>query len=375
MEKNEYCLDCPAEFPDRESLNDHIKNIHYEIARISDEVDLACSVTVKDENAELQSSTPIPTVKDEVNLACSVNVKDENAELQSSTPIPTSHFLFLFSLWKSLETVKDEVDLACSMNVKDENAELQSFTPIPTVKDEVDLACSVNIKDENAELQSSTPIPEEPVVEEAPVEGEDMYPIENVPEGDYLGQLLVRMRGLIYEIVWNEFFHHFGPDRNNIEAHGVFLERDRILQLELIETIVPPKIIHSTVVLPLDGIGNYTNISNRSTGPDKHLEVALRVRSFYDCRFILHQHTLCAHSLSQLYRKCGIHGTVDFIFGNALAILERCLILVRKPIPGANEWLKLTDLPLCSGLYAKRLCKRLYTGILTSQHLCPSVGL
>ncbi|KAJ0881987.1 putative pectinesterase [Helianthus annuus] len=77
-----------------------------------------------------------------------------------------------------------------------------------------------------------------------------------------------------------------------------------------------------------------------TSGPEKHQAVALRVTSdaaFYHCQFISHQDTLYAHSLSQLYRECAIHGTVDFIFGNAAAIFERCLILVRKPIPGQRN--------------------------------------
>ncbi|PWA85657.1 Pectinesterase, active site-containing protein [Artemisia annua] len=77
-----------------------------------------------------------------------------------------------------------------------------------------------------------------------------------------------------------------------------------------------------------------------TSGPEKHQAVALRVTSdaaFYHCQFISHQDTLYAHSLSQLYRECAIHGTVDFIFGNAAAIFERCLILVRKPIAGQKN--------------------------------------
>ncbi|KAL9998573.1 putative pectinesterase [Helianthus debilis subsp. tardiflorus] len=63
-----------------------------------------------------------------------------------------------------------------------------------------------------------------------------------------------------------------------------------------------------------------------TSGLEKHQVVALRVTSdaaFYHCQFISHQDT--------------IHGTVDFIFGNATVIFERCLILVRKPIPGQRN--------------------------------------
>nr|XP_043616355.1 pectinesterase-like [Erigeron canadensis] len=77
-----------------------------------------------------------------------------------------------------------------------------------------------------------------------------------------------------------------------------------------------------------------------TSGPEKRQAVAVRVTSdaaFYHCQFISNQDTLYAHSLSQLYRECAIHGTVDFIFGNAAAIFHRCLILVRKPILGQRN--------------------------------------
>lgn len=77
-----------------------------------------------------------------------------------------------------------------------------------------------------------------------------------------------------------------------------------------------------------------------TSGPEKHQAVALRATSnaaFYRCQIISYQDTLYAHSLGQLYRECAIQGTVDFIFGNAAAIFQNCLILVRKPIPGQKN--------------------------------------
>ncbi|KAI3906034.1 hypothetical protein MKW92_041989 [Papaver armeniacum] len=49
--------------------------------------------------------------------------------------------------------------------------------------------------------------------------------------------------------------------------------------------------------------------------------------AFYKCNFASFQDTLYVHSLCQLYRECTIQGTVDFIFGNAAAIFQNCLIL------------------------------------------------
>jgi len=77
-----------------------------------------------------------------------------------------------------------------------------------------------------------------------------------------------------------------------------------------------------------------------TAGPQKHQAVALRVNSnaaFYRCNITSYQDTLYAHSLRQFYRECTIQGTVDFIFGNAAAVFQNCIILVRKPNPGQNN--------------------------------------
>ncbi|XP_072995221.1 pectinesterase-like [Typha latifolia] len=73
-----------------------------------------------------------------------------------------------------------------------------------------------------------------------------------------------------------------------------------------------------------------------TAGPEKEQAVALRVAAdhaaFYRCGFRGYQDTLFAHSLRQFYRECRISGTVDFIFGNAAAVLQNCDIYVRKPM-------------------------------------------
>ncbi|PIN03274.1 Pectinesterase [Handroanthus impetiginosus] len=72
-----------------------------------------------------------------------------------------------------------------------------------------------------------------------------------------------------------------------------------------------------------------------TAGPQKHQAAALRVTSnlsvFYWCSFKGYQDTLLVHSLRQFYRDCQIYGTVDFIFGDAAAVLQNCDIIVRKP--------------------------------------------
>jgi len=75
-----------------------------------------------------------------------------------------------------------------------------------------------------------------------------------------------------------------------------------------------------------------------NAGPEKHQAVALRVNAdltaFYRCAIYGYQDTLYVHSFRQFYRECDIYGTIDFIFGNAAAILQDCNIISRKPLPG-----------------------------------------
>ncbi|KAM1605753.1 hypothetical protein PS2_026453 [Malus domestica] len=74
-----------------------------------------------------------------------------------------------------------------------------------------------------------------------------------------------------------------------------------------------------------------------TAGSEKFQAVAARVTSnsaFYRCNFSSYQDTLYVHSLRQFYRNCIIEGTIDFIFGNAAAVFQRCRVIVRKPIPG-----------------------------------------
>ncbi|KAJ7972991.1 Pectinesterase [Quillaja saponaria] len=81
------------------------------------------------------------------------------------------------------------------------------------------------------------------------------------------------------------------------------------------------------------------NITFQNTaGPSKFQAVAMRsgadMSTFYSCSFEGYQDTLYTHSLRQFYRECDIYGTVDYIFGNAAVVLQKCNIYSRLPLSG-----------------------------------------
>ncbi|XP_051124832.1 pectinesterase-like [Andrographis paniculata] len=78
-----------------------------------------------------------------------------------------------------------------------------------------------------------------------------------------------------------------------------------------------------------------------TAGPEKHQAVALRVGAdksvINRCRIEAFQDTLYAHSLRQFYRECNITGTVDYIFGDAAAVFQKCAVVARRPMKGQKN--------------------------------------
>ncbi|KAF7840659.1 pectinesterase-like [Senna tora] len=80
-----------------------------------------------------------------------------------------------------------------------------------------------------------------------------------------------------------------------------------------------------------------------TAGPQKHQAVALRVGADLSvinrCRVDAFQDSLYAHTNRQFYRDSFITGTVDFIFGNAAVVFQKCDIVARKPMDNQKNML------------------------------------
>jgi pectinesterase len=78
-----------------------------------------------------------------------------------------------------------------------------------------------------------------------------------------------------------------------------------------------------------------------SAGPDGKQAVALRSNSHrsvvYGCSIEGYEDTLYAENGAQVYLDTDIYGTVDFVFGNARAVFQRCRIRVREPLSGKHN--------------------------------------
>ncbi|BAD53265.1 putative pectin esterase [Oryza sativa Japonica Group] len=91
----------------------------------------------------------------------------------------------------------------------------------------------------------------------------------------------------------------------------------------------------ATLALSGDGIILQDLKVENTAGAEKQQAVALRVSAdravINRCRLDGYQDTLYAHQLRQFYRDCAVSGTVDFVFGNAAAVLQGCVLTARRP--------------------------------------------
>ncbi|KAG9135087.1 hypothetical protein Leryth_011586 [Lithospermum erythrorhizon] len=79
-------------------------------------------------------------------------------------------------------------------------------------------------------------------------------------------------------------------------------------------------------ILATDFIARYLTIQNThgNTGKAVALRVSGDKAAFYGCRITSYQDTLLDDAGRHYYSNCYIEGAVDFIFGNAASLYERC---------------------------------------------------
>lgn len=97
--------------------------------------------------------------------------------------------------------------------------------------------------------------------------------------------------------------------------------------------------MHADVVA--DGFLPQNLTIRNEAGPKGRQAVALRSNSnrtvVFGCAIEGFEDSLYAENGVQVYLETDIYGTVDFIFGNAKAVFQRCRIRVRRPIPGKHN--------------------------------------
>ncbi|KAL2923004.1 putative pectinesterase/pectinesterase inhibitor 43 [Bienertia sinuspersici] len=117
---------------------------------------------------------------------------------------------------------------------------------------------------------------------------------------------------------------------NNVKAFVIYIK-----QGVYAENVVVDK-NKTDVIFIGDGLKNWGD-GFMAKDIRKHQAVAIRVVSdlatFYNCRFDGYQDTLYAVRSRQFYRHCTITGTIDFIFGDAMAVFQNCKIILKKPLP------------------------------------------
>ncbi|XP_020262194.1 probable pectinesterase/pectinesterase inhibitor 12 [Asparagus officinalis] len=81
----------------------------------------------------------------------------------------------------------------------------------------------------------------------------------------------------------------------------------------------------------------FKNTSGASKGQAVALRVDVGFVAFYRCAIDEYQYTLFARRGQQSYRECNILCTVDFIFGDAYAFFQNCMICAKLPMQGQDN--------------------------------------
>ncbi|KAL5572280.1 hypothetical protein UlMin_021877 [Ulmus minor] len=97
----------------------------------------------------------------------------------------------------------------------------------------------------------------------------------------------------------------------------------------------------ATVTITGDGFIARDIGFHNTAGPKGKQALALNIASdrsaLYRCSIAGYQDTLYTLALRQFYRECDIYGTIDFIFGNSIAVFQNCNVMLRRPLGGSEN--------------------------------------
>ncbi|MCL7049948.1 hypothetical protein MKW94_028511 [Papaver nudicaule] len=146
----------------------------------------------------------------------------------------------------------------------------------------------------------------------------------------YTGRYIIYVKEGVYEEtvtvdkkMVNVTMYGDGPEKTVVTGSKNFVDGVRTFQT-------------ATFVALGEGFMAKSMCFKNTAGPEKHQAVALRVQSdrsvFQNCRIDGYQDTLYVQTHRQFYTNCTVLGTIDFIFGDASAIIQDCTLIVRKPL-------------------------------------------
>lgn len=155
--------------------------------------------------------------------------------------------------------------------------------------------------------------------------------VNNIPAG-YTGRYVIYIKKGIYAEVFN-----ISTNQENITFLGDGIGYTVITGNRNVASGLFTTYRSATVGISGDGFMARDITFQNTAGAVGHQAVALRASAdlvvFERCSFEGYQDTLYALTSRQFYRNCRISGTVDFIFGNAIAVFQNTEIIARVPLP------------------------------------------
>lgn len=160
--------------------------------------------------------------------------------------------------------------------------------------------------------------------------------VDAAPENYSIGRFVIHIKAGVYDEVVR-----VAANRINVMFLGDGINRTIITGN--LSVHVPGITTFKSATVGVEGEGFMAKgvTFQNTAGAISEQAVALRVSAdkcaLYQCSVEGFQDTLWAQAFRQFYKECTITGTVDFVFGNAAAVLQDCNLLARSNLPGKHN--------------------------------------